>query len=133
MTRDDIKLEYHYKRNKILGFLEENGFKDKDEKIENTICKDIDIKRLQYMAIGISMDVIQINKAQTPRLYTITYLMSFVLFLIGFILMFVDPFIDFIDISSMLYIVWCLCCLSMFFTSRIASKDWRQRHGKEKL
>lgn len=67
------------------------------------------------------------NKAeqQIPKLYRITGVTTILLCVCGFVLMFIDAIYSILNLNSSVYIVWCLCCLSLFFTNKSALAEWK--------
>lgn len=121
-----------YTRKAILGFLVKNGYREPNEEDDFPIDSSFDKEQLQWNALGISYEKISRTKNKQPAMYLTTGLISAVLFMVGFALLFIDPYTDYINLSSSIYIVWCLCCLSMFFTNKIALEEWKKRHGQKK-
>lgn len=70
------------------------------------------------------------DKIKRPAMYLVTSLISFFLFMAGMVLWCIDLYVDCINLSGSIYMVWCLCCLSMFCTNRVALREWKKRHAQ---
>ena len=130
MTKTEF--ENQYTRKQVLSFLSQNGLREKTEEEIIKISKQIDEKLIKCIAMGLPIEAINLVRVKKPTMYFVTVLLSIFLFVGGIVLLFIDPYISYINISSYVYIVWCLCCLSMICTSIVALGEWKKRHGQKK-
>lgn len=64
-------------------------------------------------------------KQSIPKLYRNTGIVTMSLCIGGFFLMFADAAWPLLGLNSPVYIIWCLCCLSLFITNKIALAEWK--------
>lgn len=65
------------------------------------------------------------SKQAVPKLYHYTGIVTMFLCILGFFFMFIDAIWMFLGLNSSVYTIWCLCCLSLFMTNKIALKEWK--------
>ncbi len=80
--------------------------------IEDPVPASIEIRRAE-------------SKQPIPRLYRNTGIVTMSLCILGFIFMFIDAVYSLLGLNSSVYIIWCLCCLSLFFTNKMALAEWK--------
>jgi len=85
------------------------------------LCNDL----LQNETPEDSNGIVAKPKQTVPKLYRNTGMVTILLCGLGFILMFADAIWSFIGLNSPVYIIWCLCCLSLFYTNKIALAEWK--------
>lgn len=71
------------------------------------------------------------SKQSIPSLYRNMNTVTLALFGFGFVFMFVDTIRIHTGLPVSVYIVWCLCCLSLFFTNKIALAEWKANNERE--
>lgn len=113
----------------ILKFL--NNIKKTNKKsLDEINISSKDEKALKLYAIGISNYNI-LTKAKTPKLYRITGIVIVLMFFLGWFGMFFDLFFTFLNLSNSVYLTWILCCISLYFTNKLALKDWKKHEQKK--
>lgn len=120
-----------YTRMAVLNFLNEAGIAV--EKPTTSILTP-DQRMMHLRAIGLNYEVLEKHlhtSYETPKLYRVTGPVMLGLCFLGVVLLFIDLYIPFSRLNSVVYITWCLCSLSLYFTNRIALKDWKKRHGQK--
>lgn len=125
------RYESQYTRQVVLNFLSRNGYRERTDEDESNTSAHVDEKQLKYNALGISIEKINRTQTRKPAMYLATSLASVLLFIVGFVFWCIDLYMGFLNLSGSIYIVWCLCCLSMFFTNKVALREWEKRHGQK--
>lgn len=67
-----------------------------------------------------------------PKLYRNTGIVTMSLCVLGLIFMFIDAIFSLLGLNSSVYIIWCFCCLSLFFTNKIALADWKSINEQQR-
>jgi hypothetical protein len=67
-----------------------------------------------------------------PNLYRNTGIATMFFCILGFIFMFIDAIFSVFGLSFSVYIIWCLCCLSLFFTNKIALAEWKSINERQR-
>lgn len=67
-----------------------------------------------------------------PLLYRRTNIITLSLFLMGIACMYLDIFFSVTELGVSVYIIWCLSCISLFYTNKIALKEWKNVNGWER-
>lgn len=70
------------------------------------------------------------SKKAIPKLYRNTGIVTMFLCVAGFLLMFADAVWQLLGLNSSIYIIWCLCCLSLYFTNKLALAEWTSRNER---
>lgn len=71
-------------------------------------------------------------KQIVPKLYRNTGIVTMSLCVFGFIFMFIDAILSLLGLNSSVYIIWCSCYLSLFFTNKIALADWKSINERQR-
>lgn len=72
------------------------------------------------------------TKRVVPKLYRTTGALTMFFCVFGFIFMFADAVFSIFGIGFSVYIIWCACCLSLFFTNKIALEDWKSINEQQR-
>lgn len=72
------------------------------------------------------------TKQVVPKLYSTTGIVTLSLSIFAFIFMFIDAIFSLLELNSSVYIVMCLCCLSLFFTNKIALAEWKSINAEKR-
>lgn len=67
-----------------------------------------------------------------PKLYRNTGIATVFFCILGVIFMFIDAIFSVLGLSFSVYIIWCLCCLSLFFTNKIALAEWKSINERQR-
>ena len=122
---------FEYQRAVVLGYLYQIGKTTIEPLgIEND---KINKKEHELNAIGVCEEQFLkiINKSKTPRLYVNVGRITRVLFIFGILCMFLDYCFSLTKLQCSTYLVWCCCCLSLYYTNKVAFEDWKVKHGRK--
>lgn len=72
------------------------------------------------------------TKQPIPKLYRCTGIVTMFLCVCGFIFMFIDAVFSILGLGPSMYIIWCLCCLSLYFTNKIALAEWKSINERQR-
>lgn len=75
---------------------------------------------------------IRTKSRSIPALYRRTNAITLSLLFMGILCMYLDIFLSITELGVSVYVVWCLSCFSMFYTNKIALKEWKSANGWEK-
>lgn len=73
-----------------------------------------------------------VSKQAIPKLYRNTETATLALCGLGLVSMFADTIWSYTVLAPSVYIVWCLCCLSLFFTNKLALAEWKANDGQQR-
>ena len=129
----NTKIQDEYIRNSVQVFLNTNGFRSYTTEIETiNITKDSE-EILMHEALGLSQEFIRkfsrLENKKIPRFFRNAKVITMSLFMAGLILLSIDFIFSLTKLHASTYIIWCLCCLSLYFTNRIAIKEWEKNNG----
>ena len=86
-----------------------------------------------FNSIGATV-VMPIAEEQTiPILYHFTGIATMALCILGFLFMVFDLRFSLTNVGPIAYIIFCCCCLSLYFTNKFALKEWKILHGSQEL
>lgn len=127
---------YTYNCQKICSFLSEHGVCVSDPRNEigsKSTETSIDEREMHLYALGINPKLLKkYSTANPPVFYLHINLITIASFLIGLFCLFGSFYLPKLPFNSTVYITWCLCSLSMYFTNKLALKDWKKSHGEKK-
>ncbi len=69
---------------------------------------------------------------EIPRFYRNTGIITFALGLLGVLAGILDFGFGITNLNCSPYIMWSFCCASLYYTNKIALKEWKKKNGKEK-
>ena len=75
-----------------------------------------------------------IDEKQTiPTLYRFAGIATMTSCILGFVFMVFDLRFSLTNVGPVAYIIFCFCCLSLYFTNKFALKEWKILHGSQEL
>lgn len=119
-----------FKKMQIEKFLINSGLIDNSAKSAN--IDDTDVINVILDSLGFSAKFsAYIFVKPIPSLYRVTRILTAALSILGFIFMFVDKLLDITNLSSVVYIIWILSCMSLYITNKVAIDEWKKKNGKK--
>lgn len=70
------------------------------------------------------------NLLETPRFYRNTGIITFILGVAGAIFGIIDKYYGFTELNFTPYVMWCFSCASLYYTNKIALKEWKKKDGQ---
>lgn len=91
----------------------------------NELCTDVHFEDSLPLAPILPKIESKHAKQAIPKLYRNIGIVTMSSCVLGFIMMFIDAIYSLLGLSPLAYIIWCLSCLSLFFTNKIALAEWK--------
>lgn len=122
-----IGVTKQFQKLEVQKFLADSGYIKAE--VKDTHFKDADLLKIIYNTLGFKN--YRSQKAITkkiPKLYKITGILTALLSLIGFVFIFIDKIFNIFGLNTSVYIIWILCCVSLYITNKIALDEWKENN-----
>ena len=88
-------------------------------------------KKLKTNLVFISITHLIKKLSKIPYFYRNTGIITWILGILGVVFTFVDVCFNITNLNITPHIMWCFSCASLYYTNKIALKEWMRKNGKK--